>query len=335
MMMAGIGSALGSGLSLFGGLEGMFGGGQSSAFGSSVPSNEGSVQLPPMQPINTGGIQSYLNGTIPGLNNYNLGGQNLGQYQGALQSTINNPFASPAIQGAQTFGNQAGANAWNIGSTVPGSIGAAGQIMNTAFDPQNALYGRTAHNVSEQSLAGLEGSGIASTPWGQGVYGNTMSNFNIDWQNQQLGRQTQGAAGAEGLLTNAGQNASGAFNLGSMGAAAPYSMYNTIGGQNLSYLTGGANYGNTAASLPQQGIGDWLQYLSGANQANTVANQTAGLGLQQQSDISNFGLKQQQQGFAQNQTYGREIGAGLSGLSGQFKPGGAFNFGSPGQFGWG
>ena len=79
--------------------------------------------------------------------------------------------------------------------------GNANQVAQTAFDPQNALYDRTQQQLSDQVNAGQAMRGLGVSPVGGSEYNQAMSNFNIDWQNQQLARQTQGiqaqAAGSQ------------------------------------------------------------------------------------------------------------------------------------------
>ena len=199
-----------------------------------------------------------------------------------------------------------------IGGTVPTQIGAGNAILGTAFDPQSALYNRTQQQVADQSLAGLSASGLAGTPWGQGVQGNTLSNFNIDWQNQQLGRQLQGIQGAGSAFGGAGTSANTAFGLGMGGAGAalaggqaPMDAYNQILSNQLQGLGGVAQYGNTIGQLPGTQAGDWLNYMSGVNQSNQVANQ-----------VTQLGLQQQQQGFGQQQVLGQDLGKSLAMLGG-------------------
>jgi|SRR5579863_1714401 len=293
-----MGMALGGGASLAGGLYGLFGGGNNAPTPQSVP---------------IGGITSNLNTAIPGLNQYNLGGQNLGQFSNILQGVVNNPYAAGGINTAQQFA-PTGVNAAAQGAGNAAQLGgAAGSILNQAFDPQNQLFQQQQDLLSQQTLAGLGQSGLANTPWGQGVYGNTMGNFDINWQNNELQRMLQGGQGALGL-------AQGAYGLGQQApqgavssAMLPYNTYNTVGSNQLNALTGGSAYGQSASQIPQTGIGDWLQYLSGANSANQVANQSAQLG------------------FNENQAFGSAIGSGLAGLGGSgFSP-----FGSSASFGGG
>lgn len=70
--------------------------------------------------------------------------------------------------------------------------GYATRVLDTAFDPQNALYNRTAQQLQDQIRAGQASRGITQSPYGANLESQGMSNFNIDWQNQQLGRQAQG-----------------------------------------------------------------------------------------------------------------------------------------------
>src|SRR5262249_46318276 len=72
-------------------------------------------------------------------------------------------------------------------------------IIEQGMDPQNALYGRTAQQLQDQTRAGLAARGILMDPYGAGVEGSTMSNFNIDWQNNQLQRRIAAAQAAGGL----------------------------------------------------------------------------------------------------------------------------------------
>lgn len=307
------------GIGLAGGLAGMFGGNK--------PSN---VQLPPQQ-FN---YAPQTTGSIGGLGQYNLGAQFSPDVSGIGQGFMANPYAG-GFQGAANqfspYGTanslQALTNAGMLGGMVAPQLGAAGTIIQAGFDPQSALYNRTAQQVSDQALAGLSNSGLATTPWGQGVYGKTMGDFNIDWQNNLLNRMTQGAQGAEGLIGSAGATGAGAFGLGRAGmmggveaGALPYNAYNTMLGNQLGGLQGVASYGNTIGQLPATQAGDWLNYMGNMNQFNLGQ---AGLGLQQQ-----------QQGFNQNQILGRDIGGSLAMMTGAVSPGQMFGRGG-GATGWG
>lgn len=184
---------------------------------------------------------------------YNYGGQP--QADTNVQAQMNvlgqgNPFQNQAQGYAQT----AGQNSAYFGGQTMGQgmnqYGGANAVMNTAFDPQNALYDRTKQQVMDSVNANEAARGITMSPYGAGVANKAMSDFNIDWQNNQLARQTQGLQAATGA------NTAGA-NLGTVGT----SQINQ-GGQ-LPYETGQA-----AISNEQQSIQDWLNYLAGGTSAS-------------------------------------------------------------------
>jgi len=185
------------------------------------------------------------------------------------------PVAGGAFGAAPWFmnqGNAAAAQAQPLFNQSGQAFGAGASIlpyMNpvlaSGFDPQNALYNRTAQQVQDQTRAAEAARGVATTPYGAGVEGQTMSNFNIDWQNQQLARQAQAAGAASGIL-GAGM---GAFGTGGQLAGQGGNLMNTAGGlygQGVGALNTGANIMNTAGGLQNMG-------LSGLNTAAGITGQ--------------------------------------------------------------
>lgn len=181
---------------------------------------------------------------------------------GALEGlAVNNP----AVTAAQRYGQD----------TAEQLIGTGEQIQNAAFDPQQALYQRTQQQLQDQTNVNLANSGVASTPYGQSVLGNTLGNFNIDWQNNLLNREIQGGQAASGLygqglsqllnpiqeqIANAqgmGGAASGLANAGLNLFTEPSLAQGTALGQGVNAAT---TLGNTA-----------LQSLLGPANAQTVA----------------------------------------------------------------
>lgn len=71
-----------------------------------------------------------------------------------------------------------------------------GTMLNDSFDSNKALYGRTLQQVTDQTRSGEASRGLANTPYGAAAEGNALSNFNIDWNNQQLQREQSGLASA-------------------------------------------------------------------------------------------------------------------------------------------
>ncbi len=312
--MEAIGPALSIGSSLFG----LFGGGDDKPQAPSI-----------YQPTNMAGAdQGAFNG-IQGLGQYNTYGQSLPQAGTITQNLINNPYAGQYQQGANAAANAG----WNVGGAQTGAglnlMGAgnamlpyAQSILQTGFDPQSALYDRTFHQQLDQQRAGQAARGIATTPYGAGLENQANSNFDIDWQNAQLGRQNSALQGAGyGLNSganaiNLGQNVS-TLGLNTLGQAAalPYSTANTIGGNQFGALNQYGQFGQGASSIPQTSIQDYLQYLGIGNQAGGVANQ----GYANQTTAQN-------QQFNQGQTLGKNLGSGLSGLGQYFgKTGGTMS----------
>lgn len=195
---------------------------------------------------------------------------------GAQAAIGSNPWSLAANSSAATAGQAAGAQAGaNFGQAGNMRAGAntlqtgAGQVLNTAFDPQNALYNRTAQQLQDQVRVGEAARGITMSPYGAGVEGKAMSDFNIDWQNAQLGRQTAGL-GAAGTATNSAgtANTTGA-NIGQQGVqqtaavgGMPYDSYNTD---------------------TQNNIQNWIAYMNQANAATSGAMQNYPNQLAQQS----------------------------------------------------
>ncbi len=193
---------------------------------------------------------------------------------GATQAS--NPFGLTAQNAAITAGNASGQQSTNnIGQGGNMNVGAnmlqsgAGAVMNTAFDPQKALYDRTAQQLQDQVRVGEAARGITMSPYGAGVENKAMSDFNIDWQNAQLARQVSGL-GAAGTGTNAAgtANITGA-NLGQQGVtqtqaagAMPWDTYNT---------------------QDQTNIQNWIAYMNQANAEAGIAQQAYPLQLAQQS----------------------------------------------------
>lgn len=200
-------------------------------------------------------------------------------------------------------------------STNPMWQNAEGMTLNTAFDPQQSLYDRTLQQTQEQTRAGLEARGMDMTPYGAGVEGDQLRNFNIDWQNTQLQRQGQGAQNAAALAQTAsglGSTGAGILGQGVQNQAQLAKAGEGVLAQNtlaagmvpdiaqaglsaqqgaLSSLQGGAI---SAYAQPQQGIQDYLSYLQAATGQNSVNANIYGSQLnaanQAQANSNSMGL---------------------------------------------
>lgn len=245
-------------------------------------------------------------------------GSELGQYQNTnvnqygLQSLYNGLNANSQYGGAyqnaaNTAGWQYGQLGQQLGTASGQEFGAANQLYQTAFDPQNALYNRTAQQLQDQTGATNSMYGLGSSAAGAGVANQAMSNFNIDWQNQQLQRQTQGLQGMGQAYGQAGALGQAAGQATYQGGQLPYQTAQTIGatpgqvagqygsflnqnvygpaqaiqGQTIPYM----NYGQGSQAVPYQ------NQVQGAGAAGALASQgvnALGNNAQVQSGISSL-----------------------------------------------
>lgn len=132
------------------------------------------------------------------------------------QNAINyDPFLNGAYNASQQYGHlgdvnqywsgQYGDQARNAMGQQGKLYGAGNQTYQTALDPQNELYDRTVQRLQDQVRAGQAARGLGNSAYGAGLEDQAMGNFNIDWQNQQLARQTQGL-NAMNAASEAGQS---------------------------------------------------------------------------------------------------------------------------------
>lgn len=286
-----------AGAGIVGGIANLFGGG---------PPAPAPVWHPPGMDTAAGNITNQI-----GQNNANnVPAQLMPQYQQFIQMLNNNPGAGGFTSGAnagQGYGMSAANQAAGGGDYLQQLAHALGT---QAFDPQNALYGRTQQQLQEQIRASSEARGINNTPYGAGVENKGMSDFNIDWQNNLLQRMI-GGGGAAGNLMNSGVNLSGAapgmaYQAGQM----PWQAFNTMGQNQVGNLDRLAQAGITSQQIPNQAIAQWLQYIGAGNTANGVSNQNAQIAGQNQN-----------MGFNQSQMVGGQLGASVGALN----RGGAFN----------
>lgn len=298
-------------------------------FGGSPASKVPTPQVNSYNYANMGGADQGAYGGIGGLGQWNVPGQLLPQYMDIAQQSVNNPYAAMYQQGANQAGAtgvQSGMNAFNAGGQMTGnSMGMMPDVqglLSLGFDPQQALYQRMAQQTQDQSRASQSARGIQTTPYGAGLENDAMRNFNIDWQNNQLGRAAQGAGAAGTLFGQIGQGVqtgqglqAGAMGQMQQGYGMPYSTFQNINADALNVLSGAGGFGTSAAGIPQQQIQDYLSYLQGGNSAMQTGN-AGQLGLGQ------FGLNQAQQGFSQNQQLGQNLGSSLAGLAKNWPSGG-------------
>lgn len=260
-------------------------------------------------------MQNGLN-AYQGNNTTPLAQQSLGQGL-AANSLYGNGYQGAANAAGSQYAGLASllqGNANQNFATQNSLLNAGQNIYNMGLDPQNALYNRTAQQVTDQSNAVNSMYGLGSSGAGAGVTNQALSNFNIDWQNQQLSRALQGLQGYAGAATTAGQygelgtsqanavpgntllSGSTPYSVGQSIASTPGSLANTFGSYLNSNLYGPAeglmgsiipymNYGQGAQAVPFQ------SQAQGAGAAGSLVSQgIQGLanGIQNAGGFGNF-----------------------------------------------
>jgi len=207
-------------------------------------------------------LQNALNslGYLPMLGN-NAFSPYFGDITGNL---INNPYYGQALGGAQQAAGIGGAGANQM-------AGAANAVLGTGFDPQSALFNQGRQQTLDAANAANAAAGLGASPYGAGNTAQALSNYGINWQNQQLGRQTQALGAAAPQFTNAA-------NLAASSAALPSNVYTgqqnqilqALQAQNQAGIGGaGAMGGLLTASGQGLGQGAGLQN-TGLSEANMV-----------------------------------------------------------------
>jgi hypothetical protein len=157
----------------------------------------------------------------------------------------------------------------NLTTSAQQPLNYQGQALAAGFDPQNQLYAQQYQQNQDQTNANLANSGVANTPYGAGLANQSGQNFNINWQNQQLGREAQAANTAGQLGQTAASQATAGTQLGqSVPAFSTAEQQQTIQDL-LAYLQGG-----TGAT--QAGTGQYAAEANAALGQQAVNNQALG-----------------------------------------------------------
>ena len=232
-------------------------------------------------------------------------------------------------------GNQYGQQAQLAGQQQQSMYGVGNQLWQTAQDPQNALYNRTQQQLQEQVRAGQAARGLGNSPIGQGEESQAMSNFNIDWQNQQLSRQMQGAQGmanmnAQGMNQGKMMGADLTGQMASYGAMPGYTQQSAGVPLQSQQMIAGMPAQNAAGYQTNMGQ---LANMYGGIQQQAIPYMNAGMGAQQVQQ--QFNANQQ----AQNARNWGNIGSAVSPTVANWLGGGqqqntGFNTGTGGSGSW-
>lgn len=268
------------------------------------------------QPQNMGGADSSAFGGIGNLGNFNLYQGLIPQAQGVTNNLVNNPGIPSWLQGAQDASSMGAMGANNAFGAGGGLMSLGSNIAGTAFDPQNALYGRTVQQLQDQTRAGEAARGIAMTPYGAGLENQALSNFNIDWNNNQLNRQIMGGQAAGSLIGQGAGLQAGAPGQLYSSSSLPYQTNLNIGQGQFGALSNLGGFGQQGSQIPQQQVADYLNYLGWGTGAQNAGNSAALGGF-------NAALNQNNQAFNQQGSIFGGIGKALGGLWGTSMPGGS------------
>ena len=266
---------------------------------------------PPSNPYTYGGQANNIYGSTLGAN-YNLA-QEGNPY---TQNIVNNPYSGgyqAAAGAAAGLYGQLSPLASGASSALYGAgnqaLGAGSAILQAGFDPQKQLYSQVQNQNSQQNLAQLANMGVAATPYGASVAGQENTNFNLDWQNNQLQREATAANAYGGLNQTAQNDFSAGGQQGQLGAQAA--------------LMQGQLPWQTSNTINQSAIGALGQ------QQGLFGNAQAGAANYLQSD---FGASQTayQDQLQQSQGMWSGIGGLLGGAESAFGAGGMFGSGAGG-----
>jgi hypothetical protein len=196
----------------------------------------------------------------------------LGQYLPFMNTQTGANTAGASAGSLAAAGGVPGATNIGMGTLTGGAnlIDSSSAILNTAFDPQSELYAKLFQQNQDQANVTNSMYGVQNTPYGAGVADQANTNFNIDWQNQQLARQIQGLnAAGTGYATAAPLGLTGQSTL-AQAAELPFAT--TAAGAGANTQAVGQGIQETSNSF-QPTIQDLLSYLGWGTGATSVYNQ--------------------------------------------------------------
>ncbi len=176
---------------------------------------------------------------------------------------INTLASNVANTNAQYNSGASTAAGSNLTQAASTPLSYQSQALSTGFDPQSALYNQQFQQQHDQMNAANAQNGVAMTPYGASLATQGDQNFNINWQNQQLGRQATAAGTASTLGSTAANEATSGTSVGQSVPAFNTSQQQQAIQDFLAYLQGGTGASNAAtgqysaeasAALGQQAV---------------------------------------------------------------------------------
>ena len=235
--------------------------------------------------------------------------------QNTFNQAYNNPYSGQLQQGAGQAGQalgqvgQQGVNAGQAQSNASSSLlPYIQQVMQQGLDPQNALFNQQQQQVRDQSNVTNAQSGLTG-PYANGVVGQNLNNFDINWQNNQLQRSLSALNGAGSAVNQAGAGQTQAQQLGQTGAQDIYS------GAGLPYNAANAITGNQS--------NDINSLISSLGGINNIDSSTMSSLLSYLSEGSGYGLQANQatnNNAANGASGGMQLGNQLGQAAMQYGP---------------
>lgn len=228
------------------------------------------------------GGQQVQNTALPGFLQLFSGAQNNPFYGGAQTGAgqvaqLGGPLGQSQIGAGQQLQTLSG----QLQSYAPG-------ILQTGFDPQNALYNQQYQVNQQQQDAINAANGVAGSPYGAGLAGQSGQQFNLGWGNNQQGRELAALSGVQGLASTAsGLSQAGAglegqgLNTIGTSSAAPSQTYTQNQDQIAQMLNALVSGDTSAFDLTQNSVTDQGAYLNTGIAAASSADQAAQINNQE------------------------------------------------------
>lgn len=134
--------------------------------------------------------------TVAGQELQQFGGQQNALYNLGNQAVSN---TQAAIAPAQSAANSLSGLANTAQNQFAGNQAYANQALQTGFDPMQSQYNFYANQLTDATNSQEAARGIANTPYGAAVTGDTLANFSNQWAMNNAQRQALGAQTATSL----------------------------------------------------------------------------------------------------------------------------------------
>ncbi len=283
----------------------MGGGGGGSAPSEPIPSSNGGQ--PNYIPTNQSGMdtayQNLMSAYLPGAQSLANLTPSAAQ---AATSVAQNPYTSQVVPGAlqaQSIAQQTGVPEMQGGSQALYAAGNqalpyAAQVLQQGFDPQQQLYNQQYQQMMDQQNASAASNGLGGSPYAAGLENQAATNFNTQWQANQLANMGSAANTYNSLMNQTGADYTGAANLANQGTQAalgagslPYSAYNMPLASTISALSSAGGAGSAALGPATTGMNAAGAYLGLGNNASSSYNSAVNNAYSQ--DLGAYNANQQ------------------------------------------